>query len=445
MPRAPLGLHRLLLCLLIPSTVLLLFFIGFRSLKEAPVRDLKSYSGSLSSVMNATPISLPPGVQMKSLFATEGDTVSKGQTIGIIDMVALERTIDERKEGLLAKQSLRDCLTVVLTEASQKADIAQPNTPTVSAPLTKSIPAECSDIRTAINNRDITFSEKKAILNKRIGIMKSKQAVLFQAVRNHATETDLAEAMAIRSLENAMTITSLQQAIADLAHEYRETTSQIHKRHRDKIASLTEEILIQEEGLLALQKIQNNPLLRAPASGTAHLVQTDEPNDKFTGPPRQILEIVEKGPPEIRVTFLIAENDAAETPIGSRVQIRPLGATRRQLSLTGKVTGYYTHTSLPDTDPQISAEVALSADSKQRLIANMNQHSHSPPKAAIILHVNKAPKPLGEILKQHELVLPILEKTAQLRHQLLERFSRLPVEDQTIPALSDVRPIEGAG
>lgn len=445
MPRAPLGLRRLLLCLFIPAMVACLFLLCFSTLHNAPVTDLKSYSGTLTHSRNATTIYLPPGIRLKNLFANDGDTVSKGQTIGIIDTVALKKKIDKKQRDLLAKKLLKTCLIGILTDISQAGIVLPPITPSILAVHKDRAAAECEVVHAHKVNQDITFTEKQNILNHRLSIAQNTQSILIQAAKKRGTEVALIDALILRSLENATAITTIQQALSDLTLEYREAATLFHQRQTAKIANLTKEIMVLEQDLSTHEDLLKKPLIRAPAAGTARILQSDRMPEDQPNSDRPVIDITTDGPSDFRVAFFISEQDAAETPIGSRVDIRQLGAAAGRLALSGEISGYYANNSSPGSETQISAHVTLTADSTQRLVVNMSQLSYTTQNAATVLHVAKAPRPLGDVLSQQPLVIPFIEKISQLEQLIIERFSKIPVEDQNPPTLSAIHPIAGAG
>ncbi|MCT8159557.1 hypothetical protein [Pseudoruegeria sp. SHC-113] len=417
MPRAPL---RFLSILMLAASLLLVgagAHLIWHAVASSRVSDTGRYQGVLAPLNPPALVVLPAGIPLQTILVANGEAVSRGETVALVDTGELETAIQEARFRLETDRALMRCLGT-LARPEGRVDLPEAfSTPSLNAPhpfRLLSALRRCEEAAIGLDRIHESHTEKAAHLLERIALEEQRKALLVQSARNPARALADREALTRAAVLTDSNRADLAQALAQLHDEERLAIATERLAIAEAFAALGESVRVAEAQLRLMERFLDTPRLQAPASGVARNVRTQS---ALAAPPEDtpILRLEASDPQTYDVRFRLDEATALKVPLGSEVRILPMGAAPGRLPLTGEVTGFIpeyqtqaSHTAVSGPVPPalapvqtpllVDARIALSEDSLARMADRYSGLAFAGEGSASQISVEMAPVPLASLI-----------------------------------------------
>ncbi len=310
---------------------LAIFWIGWgltaHQLRKVSIADLRSFDGEIRLGQSPAEVVLPQHAQLESILVKDGQQVSAGQTLAVLDKAAMAMGLETLRRQLLVMQFARECLLDPKT-AAQVDRWASGAGIEVKAQLR--IAAEDCALdhqhrRLGLQNHQSTVAN----LSQRLTLV-SKRLQLGQA------DTDGgANHLAVRRLvDTLLAKSSLQSALNRAVSDRDAARLDARKAAVAQARAQTHQIADLERDIAALAQLVSAPRITASQSGRVIRLRAPQ-GDRPRARAEIIAQIASDHPKEYQLFTWVTPQDAAQMGPQATVRFSVLGAPGAGAALRG--------------------------------------------------------------------------------------------------------------
>lgn len=313
----------------------------------------QSYPGTLQSRVRETELTLLKGLPLKNLLVQEGESVSAGQTLAILDEERMGIMLDELQNNILADNILRRCLQFLDTPSPEALENGEFDAGTLLKLARANDECQSVHARHDVQIRRILLAESRLEQEHSRKIRNLKLAV--QSVSDTEIQTRIAVQIAFEQSDKGLKSGQLELELAALRADQKQEVVEILKGLERSVASA-------RLRKAALEHALSSPRLFAPRDGKV----TDLRDVQFGREYMQEILLLKIGAAdtfEYIPSFSIPRPEATLLQVGDQVSISTLGNKIDALLLNGVISKIEDTADIGNGKPLVRIDVQLDAHS----------------------------------------------------------------------------------
>lgn len=376
---------------------------GFFATDVVKVPQTQTFVGTLKPNQSPTELKLPAGVPFKSMLVQTGEEVRAGQTVAVLDQVALQAELDHIERSIAAAYVLRACL-LPDNGASEEVNDGSVALRTDQADdaelqvLIKTARADCAAGARENQQKRARLERGLEILQERL-ILVNQKLVLVLGVHSDTDKKEVhpvlrAHASVSVALERNDLLQKLQVLKAEL-DGLRVAQDQVRLA---RVAALSKDVARDLKHQAVLRTFLENPRLNVPEKGRIGRVRPVPAGTRFDED-QTILEVHGDAEAQFIASLRVPLDQAAHLPLGTSVEVSLAGFTKRGPKLSGVVEQWVEGSSETGAD-YATARIRLEDESQMALANPQNGVALRGASTASVIRAQLEPETLKSTLQK---------------------------------------------